>query len=113
MTDLAGVLGDVRAGMIPAHIYNDSEIFALEKQRLFSRAWLFVAHMSEIPQSGIMWFGVCYRTRSSSRGILWVRLGRCSTCACIGGCRSVELRWVMPRISVARITAGPTVMTVA
>lgn len=52
MTDLAGVLGDVRAGMIPAHIYNDSEIFALEKQRLFSRAWLFVAHMSEIPQSG-------------------------------------------------------------
>lgn len=52
MADHAEVLADVRAGMIPAHIYNDSEIFALEKERLFARTWLFVAHESEIPQSG-------------------------------------------------------------
>ena len=32
------VLGNVRRGMIPAHIYNDKELFALEKERLFSRA---------------------------------------------------------------------------
>ncbi|MEZ0366163.1 aromatic ring-hydroxylating dioxygenase subunit alpha [Mycobacterium sp. pUA109] len=38
--------------MIPAHIYNDAEIFALEKERLFSRAWVFVGHESEIPQNG-------------------------------------------------------------
>ncbi|OBK13796.1 Rieske 2Fe-2S domain-containing protein [Mycobacterium asiaticum] len=38
--------------MIPAHIYNDSELFALEKERLFSRAWMFVAHESEIPEEG-------------------------------------------------------------
>ena len=38
--------------MIPAHIYNDAELFELEKRRLFSRAWLFVAHESEIPQDG-------------------------------------------------------------
>jgi phthalate 3,4-dioxygenase alpha subunit len=38
--------------MIPAHIYNDAEIFALEKDRLFRRAWMFVAHESEIPQDG-------------------------------------------------------------
>jgi phthalate 3,4-dioxygenase alpha subunit len=38
--------------MIPAHIYNDAEIFALEKERLFRRAWMFVAHESEIPQDG-------------------------------------------------------------
>ncbi|GJF09512.1 hydrogenase [Mycolicibacterium cyprinidarum] len=38
--------------MIPAHIYNDAGLFELEKQRLFSRAWLFVAHESEIPQDG-------------------------------------------------------------
>ena len=49
---LDNVLGNVRRGMIPAHIYNDKEIFELEKERLFSRAWLFVAHESEIPQDG-------------------------------------------------------------
>ncbi|MCV7196872.1 aromatic ring-hydroxylating dioxygenase subunit alpha [Mycobacterium angelicum] len=38
--------------MIPAHIYNDTELFALETERLFSRTWMFVAHESEIPQDG-------------------------------------------------------------
>ena len=52
MADQRQVLQDVRRGMIPAHIYNDAEIFQLEKERLFSRAWLFVAHESEIPQDG-------------------------------------------------------------
>lgn len=42
----------VRRGMIPAHIYNDSDLFTLEKERLFNRAWMFVAHESEIPQDG-------------------------------------------------------------
>ena len=48
----AAVLDAVRRGMIPAHIYNDREVFELEKERLFSRAWLFVGHESEIPQAG-------------------------------------------------------------
>lgn len=52
MTNLDALLDHVRHGMIPAHIYNDDEIFRLEKERLFSQAWLFVAHESEIPQSG-------------------------------------------------------------
>ncbi|PQM47311.1 Biphenyl dioxygenase subunit alpha [Mycobacterium talmoniae] len=52
MTDHSSVFADVRRGMIPAHIYNDAEIFALEKERLFSRAWVFVAHESEIPHNG-------------------------------------------------------------
>jgi phenylpropionate dioxygenase-like ring-hydroxylating dioxygenase large terminal subunit len=52
MTDQSAVLADVRRGMIPAHIYNDAEIFALEKERLFGRTWLFVAHESEVPQAG-------------------------------------------------------------
>ena len=46
------VFASVRDGMIPAHIYNDGALFALEKERLFSRAWTFVAHESEIPQDG-------------------------------------------------------------
>lgn len=52
MSDLDHVLADVRRGMLPAHIYNDAEIFRLERERLFSRAWLFVGHESEIPQTG-------------------------------------------------------------
>ncbi|KAB2348475.1 Rieske 2Fe-2S domain-containing protein [Actinomadura rudentiformis] len=52
MLDVAAVVADVRRGMIPAHVYNDPEIFALERDRLFSRAWVFLAHESEIPEPG-------------------------------------------------------------
>src|SRR5690349_2339356 len=52
MTDLDTVLSDVRRGMIPAHIYHDEEIFRLERERLFGRAWIFVGHESEVPQPG-------------------------------------------------------------
>ncbi len=46
------VFEEVRRGMIPAHIYNDRGIFDLEKERLFSRAWIFVGHESEIAARG-------------------------------------------------------------
>ncbi|MDQ1622318.1 MAG: hypothetical protein QOH19_736 [Actinomycetota bacterium] len=52
MTDPRGILQDVRQGMIPAHIYNDKEIFELEKERVFGRSWLFVGHESEVPEAG-------------------------------------------------------------
>lgn len=52
MTDLRSVFDDVRRGMIPAHIYNDAELFALERERLFGRAWTFVGHESEVPHDG-------------------------------------------------------------
>ncbi len=52
MADQRHVYDDVRRGMIPAHIYNDGDIFDLERERIFSRSWLFVAHESEIPQDG-------------------------------------------------------------
>jgi phenylpropionate dioxygenase-like ring-hydroxylating dioxygenase large terminal subunit len=45
-------LQDVRRGRIPAHIYNDRDIFLLERERIFGRAWIFVAHESEIPAPG-------------------------------------------------------------
>lgn len=51
-TDQRPVLDDVRRGMIPAHIYHDEEIFRLERERLFGRAWVFVAHESEVPEPG-------------------------------------------------------------
>ena len=49
---LAGIVGDVRNGMIPAHIYNDRAVFELEAERVFGRSWVFVGHESEIPAAG-------------------------------------------------------------
>ena len=52
MFDPSDVVGHVRNGMLPAHIYNDPEIFAAEREAVFSRSWVFLAHESEIPQVG-------------------------------------------------------------
>ena len=50
--DLAEVIANVDAGRIPASIYSDPAIFALERERLFPRTWQFLAHESEIPDPG-------------------------------------------------------------
>lgn len=47
--DIAALTEPSRRGLVPAHVYNDREIFELERDRIFSRAWVFVAHVSEIP----------------------------------------------------------------
>lgn len=33
-------------------VYLDAELFALENERLFARAWLYVGHISQIPEAG-------------------------------------------------------------
>ena len=48
----AALFEQIRRGMIPAHIYNDDAIFLLEKERIFNRNWIFVAHESEIAAPG-------------------------------------------------------------
>ncbi len=50
--DLSEIVGDLRSGMLPASVYSDPELFELEQRRLFSRAWVFLAHTSEIPEPG-------------------------------------------------------------
>jgi phthalate 3,4-dioxygenase subunit alpha len=52
MIDVATVVEQVRGGMIPAHVYADPEVFALERDRLFARSWVFLAHESEIADPG-------------------------------------------------------------
>ncbi len=104
MADHHDVLEDVRQGMIPAHIYNDKELFELEKERLFSRSWLFVAHESEVPEAGDY---VVRRVLEDSFIISRDEKGEvraCSTCASTGACRSAGQRWAMPPTSVARTT---------
>lgn len=52
MLNLQAIIDDVRRGMIPARIYSDLELFELEKRRVFGKAWMFLAHESEIPEPG-------------------------------------------------------------
>ncbi len=39
-------------GLVPSSIYNDPLLFELEKERLFKRAWVFLAHETEIREPG-------------------------------------------------------------
>src|SRR5713226_6232926 len=38
--------------MLPARVFNDADIHELEKERIFSRTWMFLAHESEIAKPG-------------------------------------------------------------
>ncbi|HEY1854044.1 MAG TPA: Rieske 2Fe-2S domain-containing protein [Solirubrobacterales bacterium] len=51
-SDVSAVVAKAREGWIPAHIYNDAEIFDLERERVFGRSWQFLAHASEVPDPG-------------------------------------------------------------
>jgi phenylpropionate dioxygenase-like ring-hydroxylating dioxygenase large terminal subunit len=52
MIDLAGIVASVDDGMIPPAIYCDEELFGIERERLFGRAWMYLAHESEVPEPG-------------------------------------------------------------
>lgn len=42
----------VDAGSVPASIYGNPDIYQLELRKVFGRAWVFLAHESEISQNG-------------------------------------------------------------
>jgi PAH dioxygenase large subunit len=46
------VADHVENGNVPTFIYNDPQLFELEQKKLFSRAWMFLAHRSEVPNPG-------------------------------------------------------------
>ena len=50
--DTEAIRHDIARGMIPAHVYSDPDVFELERERLFGRAWVFLAHESEVPSPG-------------------------------------------------------------
>jgi phenylpropionate dioxygenase-like ring-hydroxylating dioxygenase large terminal subunit len=50
---LAEGVGDlVRDGAVHRAVYTDPEVFALERERIFRRAWVYVGHESEVPRPG-------------------------------------------------------------
>ena len=42
----------VEPGRVHRDVYTDPDIFELEMERIFGRAWLFVGHASQVPQPG-------------------------------------------------------------
>lgn len=50
--EVQGLTEQVARGRFPAGIYSDEELFALERERVFSRSWQYLAHESEIPDPG-------------------------------------------------------------
>ncbi|MDX6397598.1 MAG: hypothetical protein QOJ43_1006 [Gaiellaceae bacterium] len=50
--DLTNIVEAVNDGRIPPAIYCDEDIFKAERERVFGRAWMYLAHESEIPEPG-------------------------------------------------------------
>jgi len=50
-TDLQDLVSEDRA-QISRRVYVDPELYELEQERLFRRAWLFLAHETELPNKG-------------------------------------------------------------
>jgi nitrite reductase/ring-hydroxylating ferredoxin subunit len=42
----------VEPGRVHRRVYTDPDLFELEMERIFGRAWLFVGHTSQVPQPG-------------------------------------------------------------
>jgi nitrite reductase/ring-hydroxylating ferredoxin subunit len=42
----------VEPGRVHRRVYADPDVFELEMERIFGRAWLFVGHTSQVPQPG-------------------------------------------------------------
>lgn len=55
-SDIEAMLEQMRTGVpegrVPARIFNDQQVYELEQRKLFSKAWCFLAHETEIPQPG-------------------------------------------------------------
>ena len=49
---ITAIVDELRRGRVPAAIYNDEEIFKLERERVFATAWVYMAHETEIPDPG-------------------------------------------------------------
>lgn len=47
-----GISSLIEPGRVHRRVYTDADIFELEMERIFGRAWLFVGHESQVPNPG-------------------------------------------------------------
>ena len=62
------IAGLIRPGRVHRRVYADAEIFALEMERIFARAWIYVGHESQVKAPGDF-----VRTRIGRRPMVMVR----------------------------------------
>jgi len=101
----------VEPGRVHRRVYTDPDLFELEMERIFGRAWLFVGHASQVPNPGD------YITTDLGRqpvimtrhhdGSVRVLLNRCTH----RGAKVANERCGQPPASSASTTAGPTTPT--
>src|SRR5689334_10668638 len=48
----AGDLVSLQTGEVDRRIFSEAEVFELEIERIFGRAWLFLCHETHIPEPG-------------------------------------------------------------
>lgn len=51
-TILEAMRSKLPEGLIPSKIFHDSDIYEMEQQKIFAKAWMFLAHETEIPHPG-------------------------------------------------------------
>ena len=51
-SSIDSIAANIAEGMVPAHVYSDPAVFAVERERVFGRSWVFLAHESEIAAPG-------------------------------------------------------------
>ena len=48
----SGLAALIQPGRVHRRVYTDPELFELEMERIFGRAWLFAGHTSQVPKAG-------------------------------------------------------------
>ena len=61
-------LVDLKAGQISREIFVNEEIYAEVQEKVFTRAWLFIGHESQVPKPGDYFVSCMGKSRSFSAG---------------------------------------------